>query len=120
MGKMPRQHNPNLGASHTASPPATDKCLPTLPADPKPNQPLWPKITYNWWMHREVNKQGAVGRRQGGLRHKHTQVKGGWEVNTRAGEGMFPLGLVTMLFLVLFVWGCAGKERRKEETQQEC
>lgn len=25
---------------------------------------------------------------------------------------MFPLGLVTMLFLVLFVWGCAGKERR--------
>lgn len=43
----------------------------------------------------------------------HTQVKGGdWEVNTRAGEGMFPLGLVTMLFLVLFVWGCAGKERK--------
>lgn len=36
---------------------------------------------------------------------------------------MFPLGLVTMLFLVLFVWGCAGKERKgkeKEETQQEC
>lgn len=27
---------------------------------------------------------------------------------------MFPLGLVTMLFLVLFVWGCAGKERRGE------
>lgn len=26
---------------------------------------------------------------------------------------MFPLGLVTMLFLVLFVWGCAGKERKK-------
>lgn len=25
---------------------------------------------------------------------------------------MFPLGLVTMLFLVLFVWGCAGKERK--------
>ncbi len=45
-----------------------------------------------------------------------TQLKWGgggcYEVNTRAGEGMFPLGLVTMLFLVLFVWGCAGKERR--------
>lgn len=25
--------------------------------------------------------------------------------DSRAGEGMFPLGLVTMLFLVLFVWG---------------
>ncbi len=33
----------------------------------------------------------------------------GLEVNTSAGEGRFPLGLVTMLFLVLFVWGCAGK-----------
>ena len=32
-------------------------------------------------------------------------------VNTRAGVGTFPFGLVTMLFLVLFVWGCAGKER---------
>lgn len=31
------------------------------------------------------------------------------EINTSAGEGRFPLGLVTMLFLVLFVWGCAGK-----------
>lgn len=26
---------------------------------------------------------------------------------------MFPLGLVTMLFLVLFVWGCAGEERKR-------
>lgn len=29
------------------------------------------------------------------------------EVNTRAGEGTFPLGLVTMLFLALFDCGCA-------------
>lgn len=41
------------------------------------------------------------------------------EVNTSAGEGRFPLGLVTMLFLVLLVWGCAGKHnthRVKEES----
>lgn len=29
------------------------------------------------------------------------------KVNTRAGEGTFPLGLVTMLFLALFDCGCA-------------
>lgn len=37
------------------------------------------------------------------------------EINTRAGEGTVPLGLLTrLLFLVLFVCGCAG-----EETQEE-
>lgn len=30
---------------------------------------------------------------------------------------MFPLGLVTMLFLVLFVWGCAGKGKGGDTTR---
>lgn len=33
------------------------------------------------------------------------------EVNTRAGEGTFPLGLVTMLFFALFDCGCAEHKR---------
>lgn len=33
------------------------------------------------------------------------------ELYTSAAEGTLPLGLVTMLFLVLFVWGCAGKHK---------
>lgn len=40
------------------------------------------------------------------------------EVNTRAGEGTFPLGLVTMLFLVLFVWGCAGKHNIRSQLRK--
>lgn len=54
------------------------------------------------------------------------------EVNTRAGEGTFPLGLVTMLFFVLFDCGCAEnttvllkratkkKRKRKKEREREC
>ena len=33
------------------------------------------------------------------------------ELYTSAAEGTLPLGLVTMLFLVLFVWGCAGNTK---------
>lgn len=74
--------------------------------------------------HRQIEEQTQVkeegtGERMdrqggGGSADANTdteQLKGVEEVNTRAGEGMFPLGLVTMLFLVLFVWGCAGKEK---------
>lgn len=79
--------------------------------------------------HRQIEEQTQVkeegtGERMDrqGSQLMQTQTQSSWrgveEVNTRAGEGTFPLGLVTMLFLVLFVWGCAGKE--SEETQKQC
>lgn len=65
----------------------------------------------------EWGKDGQAGR-GADANTEREELKGVQEVNTRAGEGMFPLGLVTMLFLVLFVWGCAGKESK--ETQKQC
>lgn len=66
----------------------------------------------------ETGEGGGAGRGSADA-HTHTEeLKGVEKVNTRAGEGTFPLGLVTMLFLVLFVWGCAGKE--SEKTQKHC
>lgn len=44
------------------------------------------------------------------LTHLHTlniHIKCNTELYTSADEGTVPLGLVTMLFLVLLVWGCA-------------
>lgn len=41
------------------------------------------------------------------------------ELHTSAAEGMLPLGLVTMLFLVLFVWGCAGNTKCYISAQQQ-
>lgn len=40
--KVAQLHNFNQGASHVAYPPATGKCLLTIPADLRPNRPLWP------------------------------------------------------------------------------
>lgn len=40
---------------------------------------------------------------------RRTEWQTDTEVYTSAEEGTLPLGLVTMLFLVLLVWGCAGE-----------
>lgn len=43
------------------------------------------------------------------------------ELYTSAEEGTLPLGLVTMLFLVLLVWGCAGNTKcHISARQQRC
>lgn len=41
------------------------------------------------------------------------------ELYTSAEEGTLPLGLVTMLFLVLLVWGCAGNTKCFISAQQQ-
>lgn len=41
------------------------------------------------------------------------------ELYTSAEEGTLPLGLVTMLFLVLLVWGCAGNTKCHISARQQ-
>lgn len=62
------------------------------------------------------------------LTHLHTfyldwtrQTRDRWtqSCNTSAEEGTLPLGLVTMLFLVLLVWGCAGNTKWHISARQQ-
>lgn len=62
------------------------------------------------------NKGSRIGGKGPQAQQPHNWGGGVVEAaDTRAGEGTVPLGLLTrLLFLVLFVCGCAGKETQEE------
>lgn len=74
---------------------------------PSQTQSLWQvarRLNRQTFMRRKKEAKATDERKEKMERQTTERNK---EVNTRAGEGTDPLGLVTMLFLVLFDCGCA-------------